>query len=97
MLAASGEYRRDYMERPVSSALEEAMGSRTSIRKEGAAVIPLVTGENTSQTAHQLIAPIQMDGQPIGAIALLSRDGAISEAGQKSAEAAVFLGRQMQQ
>jgi AbrB family transcriptional regulator (stage V sporulation protein T) len=98
VLASSGEYRKDYMERPVSSALEEAMNSRTSVKKEGAAVIPLVTGENTSHITNQLIAPIHMDGQPIGAIALLSRDGTISESGQKAAEAtAVFLGRQMQQ
>ncbi len=98
VLAASGEYKKDYMERPVSGALEDAMNSRTSVKKEGAAVIPLVTGENTSQTTHQLIAPIHMDGPPIGAIALLSRDGPMGEAAQKSAEAAAaFLGRQMQQ
>ncbi len=98
VLASSGEFRKDYMERPVSSALEEAMNTRGSARKEAAAVIPIVTGENTSQTAYQLIAPIHMDGQPIGAVVLLSRDAAIGEAGQKSAEAAaVFLGRQMQQ
>lgn len=98
VLASSGEFKRDYIERPVSSALEEAMSSRTSVKKEGATVIPLVTGENTAQTTYQLISPILMDGQPIGAIALLSRDGAINEAGQKAAEAAAaFLGRQMQQ
>ncbi len=98
VLASSGEFKRDYMERPVSSALEEAMSSRTSVKKEGATVIPLVTGENTAQTTHQLISPILMDGQPIGAIALLSRDGTISDSGQKAAEAAAsFLGRQMQQ
>lgn len=98
VLASSGEFKRDYMERPVSSALEEAMNSRTSVKKEGATVIPLVTGENTAQTTQQLISPILMDGQPIGAIALLSRDGTISDSGLKAAEAAgAFLGRQMQQ
>jgi AbrB family transcriptional regulator (stage V sporulation protein T) len=98
VLAASGEHKRDYTERPVSSALEEAMGTRGTFRKEGTSVIPLVTGENVSQTAYQLIAPIHMDGQPIGAIVLLSRDAPIDDAAQKAAEAAaVFLGRQMQQ
>ena len=88
------------MERPVSSALEDAMSSRTPVKKEGASVIPLVTGENTSNITNQLIVPVYMDGQPIGAISLLSRDGAIGEAAQKAAEAAAlqqFLGRQMQQ
>ena len=98
VLASSGEFKRDYIERPVSSALEEAMSSRTSLKKEGASVIPLVTGENTAQTTSQLISPMLMDGQPIGAIALLSKDGAIGDSGQKAAEAAAaFLGRQMQQ
>lgn len=98
VLASSGEFKRDYAERPVSSALEEAMNSRTSVKKDGASVIPIVTGENTSQTSYQLISPILMDGQPIGAIALLSKDGAIGDSGQKAAEAAAsFLGRQMQQ
>ena len=98
VLASSGEFKRDYIERPVSSALEEAMSSRTSLKKEGASVIPLVTGENTAQTTSQLISPILMDGQPIGAIALLSKDGVIGDSGQKAAEAAAaFLGRQMQQ
>ena len=98
VLASSGEYKKDYMERPVSSALEDAMSSRTPVKKEGASIIPLVTGENTSNITNQLIVPVYMDGQPIGAISLLSRDGAIGEAAQKAAEAAaLFLGRQMQQ
>ena len=74
------------------------MNTRGAIHKEGAAVIPVVTGENNAQTAYQLIAPVHMDGQPIGAIVLLSRDAPIGEAAQKAAEAAaMFLGRQMQQ
>jgi AbrB family transcriptional regulator (stage V sporulation protein T) len=98
VLASSGEFKRDYMERPVSSALEEMMGTRGAVRKEGSTVIPIITGENASQTPYQLIAPIHMDGQPIGAIVLLSRDTPIGDASQKAAEAAaVFLGRQMQQ
>lgn len=99
VLAASGENKRDYAERPVSSALEDAMNTRKVVKNTDAdSMIPLVSGENQTLTTSQVIVPIIMDGQPIGAITLAVRGGTISEAGQKAAEsAAVFLGRQMAQ
>ena len=99
ILAASGEHKRDYAERPVSGALEDAMNTRKVLKNIDAdAIIPMVSGENTGLTTAQVIAPISMDGQPIGAIALISRGGTISDAEQKAAEtAANFLGRQMAQ
>lgn len=99
VLAAGGEYKRDYYERPVSSALEDSMNARVTIKTDGTNTIPLVTGEDQSLTTGQLIAPISMDGQPIGAIAVIARGGeTLTDAEQKAAEsAAVFLGRQMQQ
>jgi len=99
VLAAGGEHKRDYFERPVSSALEEIINSRTVQRKEGAGTVPLVSGEDSGLTSSQVIAPISMDGQPIGSVAIISRgEGTISEVEQKAAEsAAAFLGRQMAQ
>ena len=99
VLAASGDYKRDYYERPVSSALEEIIGARTVQRKEGASTIPLVSGEDPALVTAQIIAPISMEGQPIGAVAIVSRDGGpIGDAEHKAAEsAAAFLGRQMAQ
>jgi AbrB family transcriptional regulator (stage V sporulation protein T) len=99
VLAASGEHKRDYFERPVSSALEEIIGARITVRKEGAGTIPLVSGEDTALTTSQVIAPISMEGQPIGAVAVISRGGSsLGDAEQKAAEsAAAFLGRQMAQ
>ena len=99
MLAASGEHKRDYAERPVSGALEDAMNTRKVQRNTDAeSIIPLVSGENASLTTAQIIAPISMDGQPIGAIALIARGGSLDESDQKAAEAAAaFLGRQMAQ
>ena len=99
VLAAGGEYKREYFERAVSSALEDAMNARAVMKKTGAGTIPLVSGEDPSQTSAQLIVPISMDGQPIGAIAIVARnDGTIGDAEQKTAEAAAaFLGKQMQQ
>ncbi len=99
VLAAGGEHKRDYFERPVSSALEDSMNLRSVTKKEGSGTIPLVSGEDQSLTTSQVIAPISMDGQPIGAIAVVSRNGSvIGDAEQKAAEAAAaFLGRQMEQ
>lgn len=99
VLAAGGEHKRDYYERPVSSALEEIMGMRTVQKKEGANTIPLVSGEDAGLSTGQVIAPISMEGQPIGAVVVVSRGaGTIGDAEQKAAEsAAAFLGRQMAQ
>jgi AbrB family transcriptional regulator (stage V sporulation protein T) len=99
VLAASGDNKRDYFERPVSSALEEIINARTVQKKEGANTIPLVSGEDPTLTSSQVIAPISMEGQPIGAVAIISRGGGpIGDAEQKAAEsAAAFLGRQMAQ
>jgi len=99
ILAASGESKRDYAERPVSGALEDAMNTRkTQKNTDAESIIPLVSGENQALTTAQVIAPITMDGQPIGAIAIVVRGGTIGEAEQKAAEAAAgFLGRQMAQ
>ena len=98
VLAAGGEYKRDYFERPVSSALEEVMNAREVAKTNGTSVIALVTGEDVSQSASQIIAPILMDGQPIGAVAVVSRDGAVDDSATKAAEsAAAFLGKQMAQ
>lgn len=99
VLAAGGEYKRDYHERPVSSALEDKMNERETVATKGESTIPLVTGEDPSLTTAQVIAPISMDGQPIGAITVLSRDGSdVDESAKKAAEAAAaFLGKQMEQ
>lgn len=99
VLAAGGEHKRDYYERPVSSALEETMNARDVVSKDSQTTIPLVNGEDTAQTTAQLIAPILMDGQPIGAIAVIARDGSpIDDTAGKAAEsAAAFLGKQMEQ
>ena len=83
----------------MSSALEEVINARTVQRKEGTNTIPLVRGEDTALTGAQVIAPILMEGQPIGAVAIIARgDGTIGDTEQKAAEAAAaFLGRQMSQ
>lgn len=99
VLAAGGEHKRDYLERAVSSALEEKMNARAAELLSGDDVIPLVTGRDASPTSAQVIAPISMDGQPIGAVAIVARDNAkLGDADIKAAQAAAaFLGKQMEQ
>jgi len=98
VLAASGEFKRDYMDRPVSSALEEKMSGRTAEVLSDAQTIPLITGEDTALTTSQAIAPISMDGQPIGAVALITRGGTLGQPASAAAQsAASFLGKQMEQ
>lgn len=99
VVAAFGQYKREYSDRAVSSELDDAMNSTKPITNSSKSIMRLVTGEDISATTYQHIATIVTDGQPIGAISLVSRnDGEIGEAAITAVStAAAFLGKQMQQ
>lgn len=99
VIAASGKYKREYSDRMVSSELDKVMGSLITDKTADTKPIRLVTGEDIALTTAQEIVTILTDGQPIGAIALVSRnDGQIDASAKVAATAAAaFLGKQMQQ
>ena len=103
VVAASGMNRREYMGKPISRELGEAIEGRRSIVKnsrEADSFIPVGKDEKTETFSGQLIQPIISEGQTIGAIVLLGYGGnkPFGEAESKSAEvAAAFIGSQMEQ
>ena len=103
VVAASGMNRREYMGKPISRELGEAIEGRRSIVKnsrEADSFIPVGKDEKEETFSGQLIQPIISEGKTIGAIVLLGYGGnkPFGEAESKSAEvAATFIGSQMEQ
>lgn len=100
VIAASGPCRRELMDKPIHSDLEELMDRRGRLcvgADSGTA--PHITADEAQPFAAAAIATIICAGDPIGAVMLLSRDenAGIGRAEQKATEtAANFLGKQME-
>lgn len=89
-------------EKPISDELESLMAARKAVLRSAAngdTMLPVTrTDEKRAYTA-QYVVPIIASGDPIGAVALLSREpnAAFTQADMKVAEtAAAFLGRQLE-
>ncbi len=99
IIAAAGVSRKEYLERRISSALEEMIENRRSYfakQGEGAAVLPV---EGLDRTAAAVM-PIVAGGDVFGAVVLMNGDsGALpGETEQKLAQtAAAFLGKLMEE
>lgn len=93
------------MDKSISSALEKIMDERRTvlIAKTGEKeYVPITTDEDEGKIKYssQVICPIIAEGDPIGAVILLSKDADVSMGDMevKVAEtAAGFLARQMEQ
>jgi AbrB family transcriptional regulator (stage V sporulation protein T) len=103
IIAASGLAKKDYMDSPVSPQLETVMEERRTLvfnAGEGGNAVAIVNGEDTTQIFSEVVAPIISEGQPIGAVAIISRkkDDKMGQTELKVAETtANFLGVQMEQ
>lgn len=100
VIAVSGGPKKDYLQKPVSRQLENAITERMTITavKEDKNFIMLVTEEPEGTTA-QVVVPIICEGDAIGAVVILGREPRMrfGETELKlAATAAGFLGRQME-
>ena len=100
VIAASGPCRKELMDKPIHSDLEELMDrrGRLCVGADGGTA-PHITADEAQPFAAAAIATIICAGDPIGAVMLLSRDenASIGRAEQKATEtAANFLGKQME-
>lgn len=101
IIAISGGSKKSYMEKRISPELEKIIeGRNTYFTKEENESIKLTyEDDGTEKYKAQVIAPIVMQGDPIGAVILSStEDGAtISDLEKKVTEtAASFLSKQME-
>ena len=102
VLAAAGNRSKDYVDKPLSSSLEQVMTERKTIQNfagEGKAIPLLSTDEDGSGYICQVIVPILSEGEVIGSVSLLDREAgsAMGDAEMKVAQTASnFIGRQME-
>jgi AbrB family transcriptional regulator (stage V sporulation protein T) len=105
IIAVSGAPKKEYLDKPISQAVEKIMDERKTvlIRKTGdGEYVKITTDEEDGRIKHtsQVITPIIAEGDPIGAVILLSKDSDITMGNLevKVAETgAGFLARQMEQ
>ena len=103
ILATSGTTRKEYLDKALNEAVEQLMNERKTHQAEGknGVMLPITSDEEDgSGYSAQTIVPIISEGEPIGAVLMLSREpGAqMGETEMKAAKtAANFMGKQMEQ
>ncbi len=100
IIAVSGGFKKEFLEKHISSALEDAINSRSiiSCTRSDKEFVPILEDDDEAIYKNQLIAPIISEGDVLGAVVFLSNDKPMGEVEDKLAQtAAVFLGKQMEQ
>lgn len=96
-IAVSGGSKKDYLNKNISEVVERVMEERSSILKTDGGETQIIEGVSEEVKSYT-IGPIVANGDPIGAVIIISRDQAIGEVEHKAVEtAAGFLARQMEQ
>ncbi|WP_326492627.1 stage V sporulation protein T [Alicyclobacillus dauci] len=99
IIAVAGASKKEFLEKPVSEDIEQAMEDRKTIVNTTPGDFSVVK-DRDEHFSSRVIAPINAAGDPIGAVILISRDDSVkmSDTEVKLAEtAAGFLGKQMEQ
>lgn len=100
IIAVSGASKKEYLNKPIWSSIEQAMSDRKTVQlKAGEAGVKTEEDEQGKLT-NQVVAPIISEGDPIGAVLLMSKDPNIKmgDLELKLVEtAAGFLAKQMEQ
>lgn len=96
-IAVAGGSKKEYLNKNISNLIEKVMEERNSVLETEEKEVALVDG-NEEKIMSYTIGPIVANGDPIGAVMILSKDKALGEVEQKAVEtAAGFLARQMEQ
>lgn len=105
IIAVAGASKKDYLNKPIGSAIEKVMEERKAVTVTDSSIHPYFRGlkdENAVEASFQsqIIAPIIAEGDPIGAVIVASKEPNVKmgELELKLAEtAASFLAKQMEQ
>lgn len=93
VIAVSGGPKRDMLQKMISKQLEQVIHEReTVVAEKDAREFITVAGEEMDGVTAEVIVPIICEGDPIGAVALLSRDPK-AKPGRGRAEAGFHRGR----
>ncbi len=99
IIAVSGGAKKEFMEKHISSELEEVINNRSThiANRNDSNFVPILEDDNENYN-HELITPIISEGDVLGAIVMLSDDKIMGEVeGKLARTAAGFLGKQMEQ
>lgn len=99
IIAVAGASKKEYLNKPLGQAAEQAMEERKTISTAGENSV-LKDMENENAVTGQVIAPIISEGDPIGVVILMSKDPntKMGDLETKLVEtAAGFLAKQMEQ
>ena len=109
VVSASGSPKKELWEKPISSEMESAMHNRQLMRlgeiegmdgaRAGMRLIPVTGEELTTRYVSQIICPIIADGEVVGCVVLMGREGErMGDVETKVVETtANLVGRQMEQ
>ncbi|AGC69453.1 stage V sporulation protein T [Thermoclostridium stercorarium subsp. stercorarium DSM 8532] len=102
IIAVSGAPKKEFLEKQLSSELEKIIESKTIFVAPSAdsARVPILSDDPSDKYTSQVIAPIISEGDPIGAVIILSTDpnAKMGDVETKLAQsAASFLGKHMEQ
>jgi len=102
VVAASGTNKKAYIDASISEELNNIIGERKGVMMNIASkkkVVPVINGEDISTVSSEFIAPVLSEGQPIGAVVIMSKKGKqLSEVEEMVAKTASgFMGMQMEQ
>ena len=97
VIAAAGAGKKEILDRRISAALAELMEGRRGFRAEpGSHAVPVTEQENSPRAA--VAVPILAEGDVLGCVLFLEREGAPAQEGELKLAATVagFLGKQME-
>ena len=100
VISASGTARRELQDKSLSPELERVMQERKTVSMSGQEGKRIPIAADAAAYTAQVIAPILVEGEAVGAVALLSKENGagMGDAEIKVAQtAAGFIGRQMEQ
>ncbi|WP_017754924.1 stage V sporulation protein T [Calidifontibacillus oryziterrae] len=97
-IAVAGGSKKEYLNRNIGQVIERAMEDRQVMLETTEKEVELIDGVE-ERIGSFVIGPIVANGDPIGAVLIMSKEGkAVGDIEQKAAEtAASFLARQMEQ
>lgn len=103
IVSASGANKREYVEKPLSTEVDNILqGRQMQVLNlaSGVKMLPVTNDDRPETYSAQIVAPILADGEIIGGLILLNRESGVqmTEIDQKVAETtASIVGRQMEQ
>ena len=103
IIAVSGENKKDYYSKPLSDELERIIQEKqlVVVSSKDEKPVSILSGDaNSKKYSSQVVVPIVAEGDPIGAVIMLSTepDSHMGEVETKLAQSASgFLGKQMEQ